>query len=193
VRLFVAIELEAAARALVAAEQNRLKRAAGSDGLRWVDESHLHLTLVFLGEVAEPEVAAVTRAVSEPIPLKPFVLSLGGVGVFPSRGAPRVLWLGAAAGGTETAAVQRAVAERVISCGIRIEDRPFHPHLTLARWRDPGSGRRAARQLTAKGQRPTEVARVEVTHTTLFRSTLSPRGSTYTRLATAPLAGHPLE
>ena len=188
-RLFIAIDLDDAARASIAREQKRIAAAIDSaeKDLTWVAVDRMHLTLVFLGEVADGPAAGLVEAMAAPIPHAPFEVAFGGVGVFPPAGArkpPRVLWIGLAEGAQETVAVQRTVASRVTARGATIEDRAFHPHLTLARWRrSVWSDRRRAEDHA----RPGIVARVHVDHVTLVQSRLSSAGPSYTALARANL------
>ena len=82
--------------------------------------------------------------------------------------------------------LRRRVAERLSPTGVTIEERAFHPHVTLARWRET---RHADRRRIAAADRGAEVARVDVGAVTLYQSRLSSSGPTYTMLARAPLAG----
>ncbi len=192
-RLFVAIELDETARAHIAAEQRRLRTAFGDRAaLRWVQPSHMHLTLVFLGELDDPAAARVVEAMRSPVDLSPFRLHFGGVGVFPPRGAPRVLWLGATRGADKAIALQAIVAARIAGCGIPADERPFRPHLTLARWRNgrsPKGLRGAGLERSAGAAAREDTAAIDVHEVTLFRSDLSSAAPTYTPLARAPLAG----
>ena len=186
-RLFVAIDLDEPARTAIAAEQGRIARAIGDSdrpALRWVSPEHMHLTLVFLGDVAEAQVPALADAVAADLDVHPFLVVFAGLGVFPPRGAPRVMWLGATTGAGEVTNVQRRIAERLQRVGLELEKRPFHPHLTLARWRTSRAidGRRAL-----AAERGGEVARVYVDHATLHHSRLSSAGPRYTTLARATL------
>lgn len=186
-RLFVAIDLNDEARRAIAEVQQQLARAMGDpkrSPLKWARPDHMHLTLAFLGDVAETRVPDVVRAIEPDIQVAPFTMALGGVGVFPPRGAPRVLWLGLRAGAESVAASQLAVAMRLEGIGITLEQRPFHPHLTLARWRTSRSS--DARHLP-DADRAGEIARLSVRHVTLFHSQLSPGGSTYRALTRATL------
>ena len=186
-RVFVAIDLDEAARAAIADEQRRLKAALGETGssVKWVRADHMHLTLVFLGEVPEPGVQALVDAVNEPVAQAPFDLAFGGIGVFPPRGAPSVLWVGAATGAGESIELQRQLADRARRLGVAPEHRPFHPHLTLARWKT-SRGADRPRALAAGSERV--IATVRVDHATLYHSRLSPAGPTYTPLARATLS-----
>lgn len=184
-RLFVAIELDDGARAAVAAEQRRVRNAVGEEGtLKWTAPDHMHVTVVFLGEVGEPLFPDVVAAVRTSIAIPPFRLAFAGLGVFPGRGAPRVIWLGATDGsGGAAAAVQHMMAARLRGVGIALESRPFRPHVTLARSR--GARPRDARRVLAADD-GREVATIEVDHVTLFESRPSPRGSTYVVVARGP-------
>ena len=187
-RLFIAVDLDDAARAAVAAEQQRLASAMGESrsSIRWVHADHLHLTIVFLGEVPEAQATAVTAAVGRPVDAVPFQMILQGVGVFPNHGAPRAVWIAVTDGATEVVELQRELARRVAAEGVSLESRPFQPHLTLGRWRRsrPSDRRRMLAVAT-----PVVVARTTVSRATLYHSRLSSAGPTYTALAHANLSG----
>ena len=186
-RLFIAVDLDDAARKAIAAEQARLKKALGGrSSLRWVRDDQMHLTLVFLGEVDDDGARRVVEAVEQPIAIAPFDAVFEGVGTFPPGGAPRVVWVGVLAGAPQMIAMQRELAGRVQHLGIELEDRTFHPHLTLARWRQ---ARPADRRRVLAAAESRAIARVPIDHATLYRSRLSPAGSTYTALARATLSG----
>jgi RNA 2',3'-cyclic 3'-phosphodiesterase len=181
VRLFVAIELNDAARAAIAEEQRRLRiafDAADRSALKWVAPAHLHLTLVFVGEVDPPRGDRIVEAMRQSIDVQPFSMVLGGRGVFPPHGAPRAVWLGVKGGADAVIEVQRHVAQRLARLGIAPEARTFHPHLTLARWRNsrPSDRRRAV------DDRQTPVAQVAVESVALIQSRLSSAGPAYTAL-----------
>jgi 2'-5' RNA ligase len=186
VRLFVAIDLDDAARAAIADEQKRLMRAFGrSDhSLRWVGPDQMHLTLVFVGNVDDQRAAAVIDAMREDIHVAPFAMAFARIGVFPPHGAPNVLWIGVGDGADDAIDVQRHVADRLAKLDVPRERRPYHPHLTLARWR---SSRPSDRRRVADVRRDDEVARVDVRAVTLYRSHLSSKGSTYEALTRAQL------
>ncbi|MCU1385028.1 MAG: hypothetical protein JWL71_3725, partial [Acidobacteria bacterium] len=135
-RLFAAVDLSSETREAIAAEQQRIRTALGESGgsLKWVGAGNAHLTLVFLGQVDAAAVPLLADDFSCDIALPPFEIAVSGLGMFPERGAPRVLWLGIGAGAGSLIALQRAVAVRVAAHGVALEARDFHPHLTLARW-----------------------------------------------------------
>lgn len=185
-RLFVALDVDDVAREALGALRMRLARRldSGRGGLRWTQPEHLHLTLAFIGEVPDADATPIAEALTPAMTLAPYALVFGGLGVFPPRGGPRVLWIGATRGARETIELQRRVAERLVGIGVALEQRPFHAHLTLGRWRDAAErDRRAVVEVADTG----EIARVDVDHVTLYQSRLSPSGSTYTPLVVTPL------
>ncbi len=187
-RLFVAIDLDDAARQAIARLQQRVAEAVDPRRpLKWVEPSHMHLTLVFLGEVPEDVAGRLISAIAPPIETPSFDAILQRLGVFPAAGGPRVLWLGISRGVDDVISVHREVAARCARVGVELEGRPFHPHLTLGRWRAHERSRRAdaVRAMAADPLDP--IARVTVDHVTLYRSLLSSTGSTYTALARANL------
>ena len=185
-RLFLALDLDEAARAAIAAEQTRIATAIGRrSSLKFVKPELMHLTLVFLGYVDEARAPEVIDAAGAPIDHAAFEAVFDGIGMFPPRGGPRVLWIGVPAGAREMIAVQQQVASRMEALDLELEQRAFHPHLTLARWRDSRAGDRAA----VLRLPPARVdARVCVDHVTLYQSRLAPSGPTYTPLARANLS-----
>jgi len=185
-RLFIAVDLSDDAREAIAAEQKRMAAALGGTqtSLKWVKPEHAHLTLVFLGNVDAARGDVVIEAIGGDVDLAPFDMVLEGAGAFPPRGAPRVLWIGTTAGATELAALQLRLSSRVAGLGVELEARPFHPHLTLGRWRESRPSDRARALAVAPSG---AIARVHVGHATLYQSRLSSSGAAYGALTRANL------
>ncbi len=189
-RLFVAVELDDNSRAFVAAEQQRvaarLRRTKSS--LRLIDPQQVHLTLAFLGEIAAPTSDVLIETMRQPISdVAPFRLAIGGLGMFPPRGAPRILWLGISEGARETVVLQAAVARRLSALDITLEERVFRPHVTIGRWRNGRpSDRLSVDDLPSAGR-----ADVVVDQVTLFESRLSSQGASHIPLAQARLSPTP--
>jgi 2'-5' RNA ligase len=184
-RLFVALDLDDDARGAMAALQHRVADTLGADrSIKTVDPAHMHLTLAFLGEIADRDVPAIIDTLTIDIVVRRFAAVFQGLGVFPPRGAPRVLWLGVGDGSDEIVEVQQEVARRLERLGIALDARPFHPHLTLARWR---TSRPADRPRVLSADPRCAVARVKVDHVTLYQSRLSPAGPAYIALTRANL------
>jgi len=187
VRLFVAIDLPDETKHEIAAEQKRLAAALtdSRSALKLVHADQMHLTLLFLGEVPEPRGPALVDAMNTAVDLAAFDLVFSGAGMFPMRGAPRVLWIGVTEGAASLVRLQSAIVARVRELGVAFDDRPFHPHLTIGRWRE---SRSSARMALGAATRRAEIARIVVDGATLYRSHLSSNGATHVPLARANLS-----
>lgn len=208
-RLFVAVDLDDVVRREVGRLIARMRSAARDDRsfrITWVAPDRLHLTLHFLANVDEETTARLADSIAAPIDLPAFRVAFGDVGTFSSRGRPNVMWLGVAEGRAPLIALQALVGQRLRAVGCEIEDRPFSPHLTLARLRQTlgtGTKRHGARCLspvhvlvqgtgTDRGGRwclsPSDGCLVD--RVTLYESRLGREGATHTALA-AGLLTHP--
>ena len=164
-------------------------------GLRWTPDSQLHFTLKFLGEIEDDRVTAAKAATAAAAralgagagSAGPFRLVLEGFGAFPPRGPARVLWAGCGEGAEELTALGAAAEEAFAAEGFPRDERPFSPHLTLARVKDPDAGRRLARALPTIPLEP--FGAVPVSSLVLFQSELTPRGAEYGELLRVALEG----
>ncbi len=154
-RLFVAVPLaDDAVRAVTdLVEQVRAgtepdRRRRGRD-VRWVRLDGLHLTLRFIGPTMEERVGAVREAVRAAARGQaPFELRIDGGGAFPHPDRPRALWLGVADGASELSGLAARLDEALVAAGWAPSDRPFQPHLTLARSDGVPAGAAIARRLS---------------------------------------------
>jgi|WetSurMetagenome_2_1015567.scaffolds.fasta_scaffold190482_2 RNA 2',3'-cyclic 3'-phosphodiesterase len=185
-RTFIAVDLDPAIKARLSDLLRRL-RWRGPKGVTWTRETALHVTLKFLGEIDEArlaDVVAVLRSAARSVPA--FPLSVRGTGEFPGPPRPpRVFW----AGTDEPAAFAglfSGLEAGLAGLGFERETRPFHPHVTLGRVKNPSGIRDAAVEL--ERVRGEEFGRMTVVKVTLFRSTLRPDGAVYSVLEEAPLS-----
>jgi 2'-5' RNA ligase len=167
---------------------------------RWVRPESLHITLKFIGEQKTEQVDAIAERLRR-VEGDAFEIRCAGSGFFPSTKAPRVFWIGIDGGSTLTelaASIDAATAE----LGVLREDRPYSPHLTLAR-----AGGRSGSPRWRKGDVPNQTfATLEkrldamgaldfgaMTAKTfiLYQSQLSPKGSQYTKLQRFLLRSQP--
>jgi 2'-5' RNA ligase len=170
-RLFIAIELP-----------DDVKRELGGlwmdiPGVRRVPTEQIHLTLAFLGEVEESAAERLAGELSR-IQLPGFHLCFSGPGCFPDRRRPRVLWIGLEPH-LRLRRLASGVHEAVLACGIPQEERPFSPHITLARLSLP-----PPRMVDAYLDRnkTLNLPPFPVHEFTLFRSRLTPQGALHTPL-----------
>lgn len=132
-RTFLAIPIPTETEEQIAKLQRELRVL--SPDLAWVPVANFHLTLLFLGEVGRKELAAVSEALAGISQVSPFKLAVDKLGIFGSNRNPKVLWLGFGEGEREVTTlaglVQTALGRK----------EAFHPHLTLARFRDRPLGK----------------------------------------------------
>jgi 2'-5' RNA ligase len=177
-RLFVSIELPDDVK-------QALTRLSGDvPGARWLEQDEMHLTVRFIGEVDglvfEDDVTALDE-----VRVAPFELALRGVGHFPPRGEPRILWAG-----LERSDGLRVLHDRVesalVRAGVEAERRKFSPHVTIARLR--GTPSRAVGSFIAlNGLFRAEPFIVHEFH--LFSSSLGGKRAVHRCEATYPLDG----
>ncbi len=181
-RLFVAVELPATLR------QELGSLCFGVPGARWVEPGQIHLTLRFMGEVPG-DVARDLRESLTAVRAPAFAMRLAGIGVFPPRGEPRVLWVGVEANDA-LARLRKKVETTLVRAGLEPEGRKWTPHITLARLRQSPADR-LGRFVAGNGLYKSEA--FEVDHFTLFRSELTPKGAVHIPLESYRLEknGHP--
>ncbi len=177
-RLFLALPVPAAV-----AEPLALL-AGGIPGARWQPAEKLHLTIRFIGDVDAGAMRRLEGALP-PIPVPAFDLALGGMGLFPPRGAPRALWIGVAPPEPAELAKLHTYTGRVLArLGLPADRRAFAPHVTLARLRR--SPIPAVMDFVARNAllRPPPFP---ATHLNLYSSVLARSGSRYRVEAAFPL------
>ena len=117
----------------------------------------------------------------------PFSLAIGGAGVFPDPHRPRVLWLGMNGDVARLLGLPAGAEAGAREIGFPAEERPFRPHLTLARIKS-SEGLTGLERALEKGEEYT-AGRFTASGIGLFQSDLTPRGAIYTRLKWFPFAG----
>jgi 2'-5' RNA ligase len=186
-RLFVAIEMnrsvEGAAREVIDDLRDRVARLAPRARVTWSAAERIHVTVRFIGEADEARAQNIRAALGPTIDAPAFDLTIEGVGAFPPRGAPRVFWAGLTDGRDNLLEVERAVSQRLGSL-VSPEDRPYSPHLTLARVKEPASLSRTA---LLEGLATRRFGKVHVDAITLFESRLSPQGASHVPLQRSAL------
>ncbi|MBN1548828.1 MAG: RNA 2',3'-cyclic phosphodiesterase [Syntrophaceae bacterium] len=186
-RAFLAVDPPREIRDAIAMIQNRLKKAIQGD-IRWVKPEGIHLTLKFFRALPESDVATISRAVRDAVSkVVPFVLDIKSVGAFPDVKRPRVLWLGMEGDVNALIQLQKKVDTELQHCGFAKEDRPFRPHLTLARIKEPG-GLTGLASIMGKGE-DFVAGSFSANGLNLFKSDLTPKGAIYTKLVHFPFAG----
>jgi 2'-5' RNA ligase len=178
-RTFIAVEIPAGIRRQVTDFIDGHKRKTLP--VKWVAYENLHITVKFLGEIDADMKQKITAVLQDVCRLhNRFEMGFSGIGCFPDRRRPRVLWIGTEQGAVELTALAHDIDERLAAYGFRQEKR-FHPHLTIARMRKPCTIDEILACEFATEPFP-------VGSVTLFKSTLTPQGPLYDTLATVDLA-----
>lgn len=184
-RCFVAVKVGEPVRDLLIRVQDELKKADAQ--IRWVERENLHLTLKFLGDVDEDQVARLRELLAGEAPQwKPLHLQYGGIGTFPDRGVPRVVWAGATGDIERLAGLAAAVERHAESVGVPRERHPFIAHLTIGRVKGQRNFKRL--QSAIIPQRLVPLGGDEVASFELLQSTLMPGGPVYEVMESFDLA-----
>jgi 2'-5' RNA ligase len=169
-RLFVSIELPESVTQRLAELDPHLR------GVRWLAPEQIHLTLSFLGNVSAETQEALAEHL-QAISWKAFFLPLVGLGAFPGKGRPNVIWIGVGTGHPHLFQLHKRVQEAALAARLEPDLRSFHPHITIARCRDVSSETIRSFLKTHAGF---DAGMIHVESFCLNSSELTPAGSVYT-------------
>lgn len=188
VRAFIAIETPREVQAIIARRTSALRQKLPAPFVRWVPAENIHLTLKFLGETSLTmleQLIPLLRA--EAAEHTAFSMSASGLGVFPSKAQPRIIWIGLTAP-LALQAMQRNFENICARLGYSPEDRPFAPHLTIGRINQRLNAEEKQRvRLALEETHLGELGTIPVEAIHVFKSDLRPDGAVYTRLYTLSL------
>ena len=187
IRSFLAFELPRDVRIIL--ERVALEAREYDLPVKWVKVQNIHLTMVFLGNI-NPDVLGFIQEQAQAACLEfgPFSAAIEGMGTFPNRRNPRVLWLGLKGELERLSLFRDALQQNLVPFGIKVEKRPFRPHLTLGRFRK-GKGKGLDLEELLSRYEEVKSPYSMLSELVLFRSDLNPTGAVYTRLAAWPLSG----
>ncbi len=185
-RTFVALPIPIVQRTRLGRLQSLL--APDLPGTRWVTPDQFHLTLAFLGDVPDIDLAPVCRAVGEATAqFRRLTLNLQSLGAFPDAERPRTVWVGLAGPDHDMMlALQAAIAEAVAAVGYPAEGERFMPHITLGRLKGGKEGAGDVLRQVAHF-RTWSAGNFDATQVITYASTLAPEGPTYMTLASSTL------
>jgi len=178
-RLFLAIDIPSEIREELTKIQNHFKSLSLSAS--WVRPDNIHLTLKFLGNTEPEKIPQIVETMNTCVgSIAPFSLSLTEVGGFPNLNQPRVLWVGLADSQGFLVSAQKNIDQNLSRLGYDADNKPFFPHLTLARIKSP-KGRQGIKEKIASLNMD-ETKPFCISSIKLYKSDLTPRGAIYTSL-----------
>lgn len=199
-RLFIAVPLPDPVREFMGEIVDDLKREDWP--MRWVDADNGHLTLHFLGDTPPENAELLRMALYEPLSRhEAFDLRTADLGAFPAMKRPRVIWLGLWGPAHRLEGIRDDVGKLLEEFDYELDEKPFHPHITLGRLREtknvriselPGKMRARFDELAEQGvvthDKPVPFPVREVQ---LVRSHLSHEGARYEVIQSYPLKSPP--
>lgn len=190
-RTFIAVELDEAVRAALAAMQDELRAVVPRRSVRWVRPQGIHLTLKFLGDTPAGRLEDIKQALAAAAAeVPPCSLDVQGLDCFPNQRQPRVIWVGVREPTGRLRALWQAIEAHVAPLGWPTERRGFQPHLTLGRVRrEASSADRQAIGVVVQRANVGWLGSMQVKEVSFISSDLRPTGAVYATLAEAPLRG----
>ncbi len=188
VRVFVAVGISAEAREQLIGAVERIRQDI-PQGIQWANPDGMHLTLKFLGNIPSSSVGPLLDCLG-PVAAghSHFLLHLAGLGMFPNRRKPRVLWAGVDGDLDALDRLQQGAEDAINALGYPPEQRPFRPHITLGRPRRSVSDAQLSRIGSAVSvTTPPSQVGWQVESVDVMQSELHPSGARYTILGSAPL------
>jgi len=183
-RTFIAIELPDGIKRSFERVQEILRKADAD--VRWVRTENAHLTLKFLGPTMPEQVQQIKQIISGTCAeTDDFEIEFGGLGVFPRKKNPRVVWVGVRKGVEKLQSVQKRIEKAVAKIGFKPEGRGYSPHITLGRFKS-GRGKQEIIEQIEKHE-DIECGRTMAGSIYHIRSTLSGSGAIYDNLFSAEL------
>lgn len=187
-RLFVGVTAPEQWKVAISDWQRKVQSRLSDEFGRWTSESNLHLTLRFFGSVEENQVVGIAKQLQQvAAATKPFSLAPAPLGCFPNVSRPRIFWLGLKGATDPLIELESHIRIATAEFGEPPEDRPFHPHLTLARLKQPTRQDRDLLTELIRKPTPIEVPDWPIHELEVVRSQPGPQGSTYTTLAMIPI------
>jgi len=187
IRSFLAFELPDEIKETVFSIYRKFKRS-GLD-VKWVKEENIHLTVIFMGNVAEKDIEPMGKAIEKACKkYGTFRIKVKGTGVFSSLKDPRVLWIGVKGDVERLSFFRDRLQKELKKFGIKEETRAFIPHITIGRFRKGFSEKEKLKNLLTEFKE-VESPEADLKELILFKSELRPEGARYTKLNSWPLLG----
>jgi len=180
IRAFIAVEIEDQAKQKILELITSLKKSSAD--IKWITENQIHVTLEFLGTIAQDKIKAISdnlSAISKDF--KPFTITFFKIGAFPNLSHPKVIWLGIDKGAEALGELNKAIENNLEKLGFEKEIRGFKAHLTLGRVK---STKNISGLIDILEKQPLiSIEPSQINSLTLFQSSLTPKGAIYSNLS----------
>ncbi len=184
IRLFVATGIDEEIRKKLVEFQDNLKKADADVG--WVAPENLHITLKFIGYIDQEKIGDIIQIIQDSVThIKPFDLDYRGVGVFPSKKNPRVVFAQLIDAGGTLAKIHERLDNQLAALGVSHDERRFESHLTVGRIKTRRNVHRLMEKLDAYND--FHFGLEYISQIVLMKSDLSPEGPMYTKLQSVDL------
>lgn len=199
IRTFIALDIAPDIKSIIRKAIKPLQTAW--PGIRWTDDSQLHITLKFLGDVPVNEIHQVIEAAQQAVRNREaFDLVLEGLGAFPNLDHPRTVWIGISEGLEDLQELSDRIETELMPLGFHRENRPFTPHITIGRIKQSKPNRNERQAKKSVIDTPISLAddfftkesdrffgSCPVDEIVVYASELFPDGPQYEVLGTGPL------
>ncbi|MFC1958019.1 RNA 2',3'-cyclic phosphodiesterase [Chloroflexota bacterium] len=187
IRSFIAIELPDRLKQELGQLEARLK-SGNQSWVKWANPDSIHLTLKFLGNIAQDRSGEITRVMEEVAKaVPPFHLEVKDLGAFPNLKRVQVVWAGICGEVDKLGKLHQGIESNLERLGFAPETRPFKSHLTLARLRDHASPDERLRLGQLISETRFQAGSFEVDNISLMRSKLTRGGAIYSRISLVAL------
>jgi 2'-5' RNA ligase len=154
--------------------QQRLDQKAAK--MKLIEINNIHFTLRFFGDTPLDKIGKI-REHLEKIEVEPFDIRIAGVGAFPNKRRPRIVWIGVTKNGQQVRELKMEIDLLLKDVGYQSEKRKYTPHATIARVRNISDSNRIAVNLDELANEP--IGSMSVSGFTMMKSTLTPTGPIY--------------
>ena len=178
VRAFLSIDIEDKALLSKIQEiQQKLDQTAAK--MKIVENENIHFTLRFFGDTPLSRLDQIKTRLDE-INFIPFEIKVAGVGSFPNRRRPRIIWIGVTQNASEVIKLKSEIDSSLVDVGYPPERRKYTPHATIARVRYIKNSKRIAENLEYLADEV--IGQMNVIKIKMIKSTLTPSGPIYESL-----------
>jgi RNA 2',3'-cyclic 3'-phosphodiesterase len=190
IRAFIAIYPSSEVLLRLREWMKKLRHDLGEDGIRWIKNEQMHLTLQFLGYIPAEQIEEIQNALRQSIfSHHRFTLKAESLGCFPNISRARVLWVGLSGQTNELQKLKSGFDKILIPFGYKPEPRKFQPHLTVARFSQLSGAQRAVLKERIEKYANLSAGNFAIEKIELMESRLSPRGASYHPVASFSLHG----